>query len=58
MKCDWCDRELSPHERYLQVGTDTICADCVEENMAEYDPEADWIDNRIHEFIEERMIGA
>lgn len=58
MICDWCGGEIHPHEYYLSAGEKVICKDCVENGMEEYDPEADWINNRIHEFIEERMCST
>ena len=55
MICEWCGNEILPGEYFLRVGDVTICKDCVEDEMEEYDPEGDEIDARVNEIIERRL---
>ena len=55
MICSWCDNEIQPFDQYLQVGNLTICKDCVDNRLEEYDPEGDYIDMQVNEAIERRL---
>ena len=52
MFCSWCDNEIKPLDRYLQVGDLKICEYCVEDGMEEHDPEGNEIDMQTDEMIE------
>lgn len=43
-RCSVCDTDIQPFDKYLQVGTESICENCVNDMMQEYDPEGDYID--------------
>lgn len=53
--CAWCDCSILPGDKYLQVGRQHICTDCVEDNLEEYDPEGNEIDMKTDEMIERRL---
>ena len=55
MICSWCGNEIHPFDQYLQVGDLTICKDCVDNELEEYDPEGDYIDTQVNEAIERRL---
>ena len=55
MICSWCDNEIHPFEQYLSVGDQTICKECVDNGLEEYDPEWDYIDMQVNEAIERRL---
>lgn len=55
MICTWCDNEIHPFEQYLSVGDQTICKECVDNGLEEYDPEGDYIDMQVNEAIERRL---